>query len=587
MEQLEGRLTTRALVELVRSAVAANMNMLRVWGGGTFAPDAFYNECDELGILLLHDFMYAQHGHTPSATPEQAAEVAHQVRRLSSHPSLVTWVACNECKVQMYSATELYVTFVMAIAAREDPSRPVWPSSPSLGWHAGVRLSDGTPDGTPLEARDCTEPARSRARKAGTLIETHGPYLRSSGFAAVDGLGAVALPVPTNLPLVLPEQLPPTGTAHPNRFVSEMGAVGMPSFESFAPSLHPERWALHAGQPAATCAKKRCVGSNVMARRNFPCDSLILAYFGKALRLASGGGQGWFNRTGIEPFRAQLYLCSVAQALWVKSAVEASRAKNELGLLLWSLNDQWPTGGWGTLEYGSDAVAGQVLGGRWKPIHYLLRRTLFADVIATCGAAGRLARFATCYVRNDGATPFHGSVRISAVEFSTGKSTLLTTFDARLPAGPGALRLLPTLPLDRIDGSTHLLLARCNVASAPAGGHRRDPSASGGLVSRNEVLLAPPDELLLPAASVHVAVQSLRGDGDTVKVKLTANATALFVHLTTLANGRFSDNFFLLPPGSRTVLFLPFGPLDEKLLRSSVRVDHLQHRLGTCLAKVR
>ena len=75
----------------------------------------------------------------------------------------------------MHSATELYVTFVMAIAAREDPSRPVWPSSPSLGWHAGVRLSDGTPDGTPLQARDCTEPARSRARKAETLIETHGP----------------------------------------------------------------------------------------------------------------------------------------------------------------------------------------------------------------------------------------------------------------------------------------------------------------------------------------------------------------------------------------------------------------------------
>jgi len=318
-----------------------------------------------------------------------------------------------------------------------------------------------------------------------------------------------------------------------------------------------------------------------MARRNFPCDSLILAYFGKAIRLAPGGGQGWFNRTGMEPFRAQLYLCSVAQALWLKSAVEASRVKNELGLLLWSLNDQWPTGGWGTLEYGSSAVAGQVLGGRWKPIHYLLRRSLFANVIATCGSAGQLPRFATCYVRNDGATPFHGSVQISAVELSTGKSTRLLTFDARLPAGPGALRLLPTLPLDYIDGSTHLLLARCNVASTPAEGHRHDSLASGSLVSRNEVLLAPPDELLLPAASVHVAVQSLRGDGDAVKVKLTANATALFVHLTTLANGRFSDNFFLLPPGSRTVLFLPFGPLDEKLLRSSVRVDHLQHRLGT------
>ena len=94
MEQLEGRLTTRALVELVRSAAAANMNMLRVWGGGAFAPDAFYDECDERGMLLLHDFMYAQHGHTPSATSEQAAEVAHQVYAIvstaNSHNSLLT-----------------------------------------------------------------------------------------------------------------------------------------------------------------------------------------------------------------------------------------------------------------------------------------------------------------------------------------------------------------------------------------------------------------------------------------------------------------------------------------------------------------
>ena len=98
MEQLEGRLTTRALAELVRSAAAANMNMLRVWGGGAFAPDAFYDECDEQGMLLLHDFMYAQHGHTPSATPEQAAEVAHQVYAIvstaNSHNSLLTAKMC-------------------------------------------------------------------------------------------------------------------------------------------------------------------------------------------------------------------------------------------------------------------------------------------------------------------------------------------------------------------------------------------------------------------------------------------------------------------------------------------------------------
>ena len=354
MEQLEGRLDDRAHRSLVRSAARAHMNLLRVWGGGTFAPDALYDACDEEGVMVMHDFMYAQHGHAASVTTEQAAEIAHQVRRLSPHPSIVAWVACNECKVTMGTASSLYATFVMTHAAREDPSRPVWPSSPSLGWSAGVRRSDGVPDGSPLVARDCSEPARSRARKAGVLIETHGPYLRSSGWAAVDGLGAAAQRVSTALPLPLPKTLPQLGTAHPSRFVSELGAVGMPSFESLAAQLRPSRWALHAGQPAASCAKKRCVGSNVMAQRNYPCDSLILSYFGRTLGLTQppadqhAHNERWFNRTGREPFRAQLYLCALAQALWIKSAIETSRtSRNELGLLLWQLNDQWPTGGWG------------------------------------------------------------------------------------------------------------------------------------------------------------------------------------------------------------------------------------------------
>ena len=131
MDQLEGRLSDVAHRTLVASAVAARMNVLRVWGGGVFMPEAFYDACDEAGLLLYHDLMYAQRGHGVRATPTQAAEISYQVRRLAAHPSLAVWAAVNEAKVA--DATAIYVTFAMEIVASEDPTRPPWPASPSLG----------------------------------------------------------------------------------------------------------------------------------------------------------------------------------------------------------------------------------------------------------------------------------------------------------------------------------------------------------------------------------------------------------------------------------------------------------------------
>jgi beta-galactosidase/beta-glucuronidase len=60
MEELEGRLSDAAHVALVEAAVGARFNMLRVWGGGMFLPEAFYNACDALGVLVYHDMQYAQ-----------------------------------------------------------------------------------------------------------------------------------------------------------------------------------------------------------------------------------------------------------------------------------------------------------------------------------------------------------------------------------------------------------------------------------------------------------------------------------------------------------------------------------------------
>jgi len=111
MEEMEGRLDADAHHILVQSAAAAQFNskmltlsrlartrvanlksiavaVLRVWGGGMFLPDAFYDACDEFGIMLYHDMQYAQSGHSPKVGTPQDPELRYQIRRLSSHPSV-------------------------------------------------------------------------------------------------------------------------------------------------------------------------------------------------------------------------------------------------------------------------------------------------------------------------------------------------------------------------------------------------------------------------------------------------------------------------------------------------------------------
>lgn len=110
------------LRRIVQSAADANMNMLRVWGGGVFLPDAFYEAADEAGLLLYHDMQFAQFGHEPppvygnisrnessggsGVVPNRdpfhvERELRHQVRRLSHHASIAVWDGCNECAVVM------------------------------------------------------------------------------------------------------------------------------------------------------------------------------------------------------------------------------------------------------------------------------------------------------------------------------------------------------------------------------------------------------------------------------------------------------------------------------------------------------
>ena len=184
MDQLEGRLTDEAHRIMVESAAMANMNMLRVWGGGMVLPEAFYEACDELGILLYHDMMFVDEaGHGPLVTETVEHEIRHLIRSLASHTSIVVWSGCNECQVVMGTPNEIYATFVLQTVAEEDDTRSIWPSSPSYhGWRSGVFTKDGRPNGKPLATRD--------PKAFPNKLEDHGPYLWSfsNTFPGVNGL---------------------------------------------------------------------------------------------------------------------------------------------------------------------------------------------------------------------------------------------------------------------------------------------------------------------------------------------------------------------------------------------------------------
>ncbi|UCH35101.1 MAG: hypothetical protein JSV65_01745 [Armatimonadota bacterium] len=130
--------------ELVRLAVEANFNMLRVWGGGVYADHALCEACDEAGVLLWHDFVFAcskYPGDDPEFAAEVRREVTHVVRELAHHPALVVWCGNNEIewgdwdwgyddRARTHPHYAMFHHDIPLIVRTEDPSTLHWISSP-------------------------------------------------------------------------------------------------------------------------------------------------------------------------------------------------------------------------------------------------------------------------------------------------------------------------------------------------------------------------------------------------------------------------------------------------------------------------
>jgi beta-mannosidase len=316
------RADSAGYAELLDDVVAANMNMVRVWGGGVYLPDVFYDLADERGVLVWQDFMFANTlvpGDRAFRT-SVAAEAADQVRRLRNHPSLALWCGNNEIAegwanwgwrdahapetaVEVEAAYErLFEEVLPGVVEAHDPSRPYWPSSPSVGWGHAESLIRG--DSHYWGVWWGMEPFRTYAEK-----------------------------VP--------------------RFASEFGFQALPdpaTIEAFAEAA-PTR----LDEPAMRAHQKHATGYET-----------ISTYLARDWPIPSPDSLDAFG-----------YVSQLAQAEGVGLALEAHRRSwpQTGGSLYWQLNDTWPVVSWSSRDYF----------GRWKALHYRAR-SIFAPVAVLADA---------------------------------------------------------------------------------------------------------------------------------------------------------------------------------------------------------
>ncbi|OED36470.1 hypothetical protein AB833_28105 [Chromatiales bacterium (ex Bugula neritina AB1)] len=296
-DALPQRGTPEATRELLHSAVDANMNMLRVWGGGQYEASWFYELCDELGIMIWQDFMFSCN-HYPAADPQWLAlvrtEAKQQVRRLSVYASVVLWCGDNEIvgalkwwEITRNNRDRYLANYVRMNHALEEtvetelPDTAFWPSSPSVG-----KLDYG--DGWKNDA-------------AGDM-HFWDVWHEASPFSAYQEI-------------------------HP-RFCSEFG------FQSF-PSLPLVK--------TFTDEADRNVSSPVMEvhQRNDGGNARIVETLVRYFEFP-------------DSFDRMLFLSQCQQAMAIRTAVEYWRLLQPhcMGTLYWQLNDTWPVASWASLEYG-------------------------------------------------------------------------------------------------------------------------------------------------------------------------------------------------------------------------------------------
>ena len=352
VDLLEGRITGSSHRQLVESAIEANMNMLRVWGGGIWEDRALMEACDELGLLVYMDLMFTWNSVLESVVAGSSElpatvkrELEHQIQRLSHHPSAVLWTGGNEIGMSTDPGWTTHMELVLPFVASLDGSRPMVPSSgpAAVGWVSGVDALSCRPNGGKLVSSGRT--AIGVYPGFAFDQDAHGPYsfmmnpFRPSplwAWISTDvmpvgldiqpreacSVGTCAAPhVCTEHSNCTPTSVPArTGPGHPGFFRSEFGAVSWSSFEAMRDQLPPDRWSM----------KSACGSTDPHAclLRNHRGDNVIQQFFGSA---AAHPGT---DTLGEQPFKRSLYRSMISAMLMHKTNIESWRSQNVQGLLV-------------------------------------------------------------------------------------------------------------------------------------------------------------------------------------------------------------------------------------------------------------
>jgi beta-mannosidase len=280
----------RQLLESVRDT---NMNMLRVWGGGIYERNDFYELCDELGILVWQDFMFgcSLYPGDQAFLDNVRQEAIDNVKRLRNHPSIVIWVGNNEIESGWFhwgwknqfpaklwdDYLKVFYGVLPEVCSSLDPSRPYWPSSPSS------KLEDD-----------------NESQKMGDLHYWQ-VWHASLPFSEYE-------------------------KQHP-RFMSEYGFQSFPQIETVNTYTVP---ADHDIKSPVMMAHQRHPRGNQLIRE-------------------------YMLREYPEPkdFESFLYVSQVLQAEGIKIGAEHLRRimPHNMGSLFWQINDCWPVASWSSIDY--------------------------------------------------------------------------------------------------------------------------------------------------------------------------------------------------------------------------------------------
>lgn len=345
----------------IASAAAANMNMLRVWGGGIYEASDFYALCDEYGIMVWQDFMFAcsMYPGDKHFLDNVRAEAEENIRRLRNYACIVLWCGNNEIDLA-WSAYNETGGWKWKQQYDQEQQRQLWQDYETI-FHGILPEAVNR-----LSATTAYWPSSPLAKLSGDASQ-HSFSQSPDGDVHYWGVWHSVAPFDEY-------------NTHIGRFMSEYG------FQSF-----PE---LATVLSYATEDELR-IDSEVMLahQKNNRGNFLIKQYMELYMRQPND-------------FHGFLYLSQVLQAEAVKTAIEAHRRNKPycMGSLYWQMNDCWPVASWSGMDYY----------GRWKALHYYAKRS-FEDVLLSVDGSeqGKLH----LHLINDSLFSLSGTVVIELLSF--------------------------------------------------------------------------------------------------------------------------------------------------------------------------